>query len=405
MSDFPFEAQAVSCRLDHEIVLSAAQSDGLLAPQVVVRERLIGSGSRPSSAYLGPKRRKDSAMAINGDYTLWAWAYNDNGRSGTASVDCDTISDTWVNADCSGAGIIRVRWDDPSGTQTAPSGYTGAIILAANLLDGQVASYDEAYDSNNTSVEWGAIGSPNSEYQVHVQTKNANGGPVYSQTKNVVCPPLAAPDYSGPNVPQNLSWWQKGLILLGAVDGSPRVLSPSAASLLYFEGADYILNQVSRSCNSESDEFTGVTTQTCDEVWNEYITVRLDESSFDETAAKVVDANVPDDEAGIVGRTFSLRLLWGKIKKQGAKKIAAKILLRSGAGIALETYVIWVYYEGTAPYAQINGKDNCIFDQPKNRGNDIRDWTATNVSVSATETVGKIKSVRNATVSYCKEVP
>ena len=43
-------------------------------------------------------------------------------------------------------------------------------------------------------------------------------------------------------------------------------------------------------------------------------------------------------------------------------------------------------------------------DSAKNRGNDVRDWTAANVSVSATITVGKIKSVRNATVSYCKEV-
>ena len=130
-------------------------------------------------------------LGVDGDYTLWAWAYNDNGRSGTASVDCGTISDTWVNADCSGAGIIRVRWDDPSGTQTAPSGYTGSIILAANLLDGQVASYDEAYDSNTTSVEWTAIGAPSSEYQVSIQSKNANGGPVYSQTKTVTCPPLS----------------------------------------------------------------------------------------------------------------------------------------------------------------------------------------------------------------------
>ena len=53
MPIFPLEAQAVSRRLDHEIVLSAAQSDGLLVPQVVVRERLIGNGSRPSSAHLG----------------------------------------------------------------------------------------------------------------------------------------------------------------------------------------------------------------------------------------------------------------------------------------------------------------------------------------------------------------
>lgn len=83
--------------------------------------------------------------------------------------------------------------------------------------------------------------------------------------------------------------------------------------------------------------------------------------------------------------------------------MAAKVVSTSGAGVALETYAIWLYYEGTAPYAEINGQDNCVFEQPENRCDDIKNWTAVKVKVSATETVGKIKSVRNAVVHYCKE--
>ena len=346
-------------------------------------------------------------LGVDRQYELWVWAYNDNGRSGTASVDCDTISDTWLKADCSGSGILKVRWEDPSGKQAVPSGYTGTITLASSLLDGLVASYDEPYDSANKSVEWGAIGASDTEYQVHVKSNNGNGGPVYSQTQTVTCPPLSPPDYNGPNIPKNLSWWQRGVILLGAAGGPPRTQLAQAASLLYFEGAEYALNRVSRTCNTALDADTGITTQTCDEIWNEYITVRLDETSFDETLATLVDAVVPEDSESLieelVGRTMSLRLLWGNIKSLGAKKVAAKIAVRTGVGMLLETYVVWAFHEASAPYAEINGRDNCVFDQPKNRGKDIKNWTAVKANTIDSDDFGVVKSIRNSVVQYCKE--
>ena len=326
----------------------------------------------------------------------------------TATLECTTLDNDWLQADCSGSGILRVRWDDPSGPQAAPSGYAGTITLASPLLDGLVASYDEAYDNSDSSVEWGVIGAPGAEYEAYVKSKNANGGPVYSQTKALTCPPLSGPDYSGPNVPEDPSWLERiaARIAIGVLSqhsGYGAVI----ATKLFFGGADYVLDQVSSSCSTAHDIATGITTKTCDEVWNEYITVRLDESSLDETISTVADAIVPADEvellASLVGGTFSLRLLWSTIKKKGAKKVAAKVVSTSGAGVALETYAIWLYYEGTAPYAEINGQDNCVFEQPENRCDDIKNWTAVKVKVSATETVGKIKSVRNAVVHYCKE--
>ena len=345
-------------------------------------------------------------LASDRQYELWVWAYNDNGRSGTASVYCDTISDTWLKGDCSGSGILRVRWDDPSGKQAAPSGYTGTIALASSLLDGLVASYDEPYDSANKSVEWGAIGASDTEYQVHVKSNNGNGGPVYSQTQIVACPPLSAPDYNGPNIPENLSWWQRDLILLGSVHGPPRTPSASAASLLYFNGANYALNRVSRTCNTALDADTGITTQTCDEVWNEYITVRLDETSFDEVTGALIDSYLPDDEIRMAWRflkgSYDLDKFWRDFKKLGAKKAAAKLSVRTGAGALATTYVFWIYYEGTAPFAEINGKDGCIFEQPKNRGSDIVNWVPVQVKAPVVETVGKIKSVRNTMIDYCK---
>ncbi len=374
---------------------------------LIIAPTPTGTSQPPSSvAALQQKKQSYTFEGLTSGHLHRIAVQPTNTKLGTiATLECTTVDHDWLKAECSGSGIISVRWDDPSGSQTAPSGYTGTITLVSELLDGLVASYDEAYDSNNTTVEWGAFGASESEYQVYVKSKGVNGGPDYSQTKTATCPALSSPDYNGPNVPENLSWWQKLLVYLGAADGSPP--SHAAATLLYFEGADYALNRVSRSCNTVIDKTTGITTQTCDEVWNEHITVRLDESSFDETLATVQNAIVPDDEAellaALVGGTFSLRLLWKKVKKEGAKKVATKIVSRTGVGVLLETYIIWVYYDGTAPYAQINGQDNCVFDQPKNRGNDIKNWTAVEVSISATETAGKIKSVRNAVVHYCKE--
>lgn len=254
-------------------------------------------------------------------------------------------------------------------------------------------------------MEWGAIGAPESEYQVYVRSKNANGGPVYSQIKTVTCPALSAPDYNGPNVPENFSWWQKLFVYLGAADGSSP--SPAAASLLYFGGTDYALNRVSRSCETATDETTGMTIQTCDEVWNEYITVRLDESSFDETLADLVDTYIPDEEVKIAWRLakgrYDLYRLWKDIEKFGTKKAAAKLSVRLVAGAVVTTYGLWLYNEGTAPYAEINGIGSCVFKQPENRGNDIKNWSAISVNVSVSESVGNIRSIRNAIVHYCKE--
>lgn len=206
-------------------------------------------------------------------------------------------------------------------------------------------------------------------------------------------------------MPEELSWWQTALILLWVADGAPP--SASTASLLYFEGTDYALNRVNRSFNTATDEITGITTQTCDEVWNEYITVRLDESSFDETLADLVDVYIPDEELRIAWRLakgrYDLYKLWKDIKEFGKKKAAAKQSVRLLAGAVATTYVLWVYNEGTAPYAEINGLDNCVFEQPENRGNDIKNWAPIEASVSVTEATGNIRSIRNAVVHYCQE--
>lgn len=84
-------------------------------------------------------------------------------------------------------------------------------------------------------------------------------------------------------------------------------------------------------------------------------------------------------------------------------RIAAKIAARSGALVGLETLAVWLYYEGTAPYAEINGKDKCVFDQPDDRGDDIKNWIPVEKSVDTTETVGKVRHIRNAIVRYCQE--
>ena len=102
---------------------------------------------------------------------------------------------------------------------------------------------------------------------------------------------------------------------------------------------------------------------------------------------------------------------WWRLAKSTGKKGVRGALKVSGLGTIAHVNGVWIYYEGSAPWAEINGIDGCIFDQPEDRGDDIKNWTPTtwpnsndaSERRSSTATVGNVTTFRRAVVHYCLE--
>ena len=354
------------------------------------------------------------------DYYLGVRARNSSGLGDLDSgsvQQCETIDDDWFAVRCTGNGVLVAQWSDPSGDLPDPSGYSVTAHMASSPFGSGVVG---TYSGVGLTRSW--LVPPNQEYLVEIETGNASGGPVYAKTVKASCPLLSAPDYNGPNVPQDvpgwLGWavWLKNLTCIDDhCSNWQNSTSTDVGSIAnytpIFIGGDYAVVPKSRDCERSTDTATGHVTQICEEVWNEHISVRVDESSLDETAATLEDFYIPEDIPDINATTIenaikyaatTLAGYWESIKAAGVLGVraAVKLSLTAAAGHAVG---VWLYHEANQPWAEINGLDNCVFDPPENRGSDIKAWNRQSSTANATTTVGNITTIRNATVHYCQE--
>ncbi|MCY4435570.1 MAG: hypothetical protein OXE45_18105, partial [bacterium] len=313
-------------------------------------------------------------------------------------------------------GVLSVSWKNPP-----DSGQSYSVTVAA---DGASRPSWRTKSFASPTTRWAMLAAPTKAYRAEIRS-NGMGGPVYSQAESVTCPALSSPDYNGPNVPKGLpgyvSWIEPFLKLFCIDDACTNwqnvtTYGTTAVYVPPFMSADYAIVPRSRDCNISTDPVTKHVTQTCDETWNEHITARLDESSLDETAAHLIDWYVPNPQSvpEVMGElrngVGTLAGWWTLAKKMGKKGVKGALKVSGLATIAHVTGT-WIYYEGGAPWAEINGLDGCIFDQPEDRGDDIKNWTATtwpnpndaNQRRSSTTTVNNVTTIRRSVVHYCLE--
>ena len=227
------------------------------------------------------------------DYYLGVRARNSSGLGdlGSDSVrQCETIDDDWFAARCTGDGVLVAEWSDPSGELPNPSNYSVTARMASAPYGSGVVG---TYSGVGLTRSW--LVTPNRAYQVDIATENASGGPVYAKTKRVKCPLLSSPVWGSPNTTGS-DFWDRVLTAIETLGDSTSpievVLAPVTIGVEQYYYTDYQIALASRTCQSTVSG--GHTTQTCDEVWDERIEVRLDESSLDQVVDDAIEYLVPD---------------------------------------------------------------------------------------------------------------
>ncbi len=121
-------------------------------------------------------------------YELGIQAVSNGGESSKSYAFCRTAHRRWLEVACSGDGELTGRWDRPSGrtaNMPSPSGYTATVAdqhsQVFTLYDGP-GNYPNQTEASTTVALGGT-------YTATLTSKNANGGPIYSQTKVARCRP------------------------------------------------------------------------------------------------------------------------------------------------------------------------------------------------------------------------
>ena len=358
------------------------------------------------------------------EYYLGVRARNDEGLGdlGSGSVrQCETIDDDWFVVTCSGDGALVAVWSDPSGDLPSPSGYTVTASVASSPLGSGVVG---TYSGVGLTRSW--LVSPNRAYRVEAMTGNMSGGPVYAKAERVKCPLLSSPDWNGPNTVGS-DFWDRVLAAIETLGDSNQSVSPIEALLApitigveQYYYTDYQIALASRACLTSTSD--GHTTKTCDEVWDERIEVRLDESSLDQVVDDAIELLVPDDAFTVSWQSsVTANTLWNLHQTaQGTGYLGAVraslpfALKRPGLFLAAAIIIDFSYHEVTQPRALISGMASCWFVPPEDRGSDIKSWkpmrhptagppNSLPTKMTTTTTVGNVTTTRNSVIHYCQE--
>gem|GEM_PF-5753936 len=282
-------------------------------------------------------------LGTEGQYELWVWAYNNNGRSGTASVDCDTISDTWLKAECSANGVLSAEWSDPSGGLPKPSGYR-AVVYNDDPERGRVA----VHTHSGTGTEMAKPLAFGKAYEVSLTSMNGNGGPVYSQTNTTTCPAHTdnwnSPNFYDPDEDCNsntrlVGWIKNAFCRIGE---SQSQIAESYQELLGLKPALIDVDPVllSRTCDT-----TVPNRRTCRETWSENI-ILLKNPGIDWGALRITDWSGPEEVlvnvstlAGLVGILAPVSWPWTMIAVAGSGAGSAAQVLAYKRDAAAKEYV------------------------------------------------------------------
>ncbi|WP_419924858.1 hypothetical protein [Candidatus Poriferisocius sp.] len=355
-------------------------------------------------------------------YYLGVRARNSSGLGdlGSGSVrQCETIDDDWFVVRCTGNGVLAAEWSDPSGDLPEPSKYSvTAYMASASSGSGVVGTYSGVGLIRSWLVR------PNQPYLVEVATENAFGGPVYAKAKRVKCPLLSSPDWNSPNNTGS-AFWDRVLAAIRTLGNSGTssnpieiTLAPITIGVEQYYYTDYQIALASRTCKSTVSD--GHTTQTCDEVWDERIEVRLDKSSLDQVVDDAITYLVPDITFKLKWESLAsvntLLQLYSTAQGTGylgsVKIYLPRAALRSGQLVAAALIIDFTYHDISQPRALISGMSECWYVLPKDRGSDIKSWkskrypiagspNSPSTQLTAAKTLGNVTTIRNAIVHYC----
>ena len=112
------------------------------------------------------------------------------------STSCQVPANRWLDLDCSATGVLRVSWDEarPRDLDSQTLAATATPYGVAHLWyvpAPTVASPALA----STADGWTAIVEPGHTYDVVLRT-DGNGGPAYTVSRPVKCPPPTAPSWA-----------------------------------------------------------------------------------------------------------------------------------------------------------------------------------------------------------------
>ena len=188
-----------------------------------------------------------------------------------ATVKCRTLDDDWLEVECTATGVVDADWDDPSGELPDPSGYH---VRMAEVPSGQVYSVGVA---GTEATHLFGLSMPHDfnqtrQFEVTVTSKNANGGPIYEQSKSVECPrpelDWDSPNFTNADDVDDCQWWKHGCVTAMA-DLAIAESWTQALGISHVRYAPPVF--VDQTCEMED-----ATTLACTQIWSENLTVRSD---------------------------------------------------------------------------------------------------------------------------------
>ena len=327
----------------------------------------------------------DSVSDLRDDasYVLTVVATNTEGTS-RALVNCRTLDDNWLSAECAGDGILDINWNNPpDNAQT----YTITVVASDAI---QPSSRTNTLASSTT--RWTILADPEGEYQVSVMSRNRFGGPIYSQTKAVECPKLSTPEKTWLSVSPNIG----------------RTIPGLSAEFTYAPELHLVTNVPDQARNCSKTGNTWI----CKEHWTERdLVVEVKEEWLEllrvygveiletegltgierEVISTVLDASLGAVIA-IIGKSKKVQKLLAKLKldSNGVTKVVLGVVRRLSPG----DFITGLFAEGIA-YLEIPAP-GCLPG--------VNDWTyEKNVAHKTSRSVGELTVERRYTFHYCVE--
>jgi hypothetical protein len=337
----------------------------------------------------------------------------------TATLECTTVDNDWLEVECSNSGVLTADWDDPSGDGPAPSGYS-AVVYFDDPERGRGAVH--TYVGTGTSTMKALV--QGRRYVVSLVSGNGNGGPVYSQTATHTCPGPQRPAWNSPNDRDTSVWRLFDAAVIAVVGMLTRNIdagfwTAEQGTGLLTGKKNPSLARTSRSCRQPTKAELADDSdldRVCEETWSESVNVRMKPlTSWQQL--RIVEAFRSNTGEEIVAR--GTELLTGAVVGIVVAVLAGGSVIVATIGAVVGATLAWgagelsiiIYREATGEYwARLfpesfvttnTGERYCMPADTDTHNGD--EWELKKTVVASNESVDGYKTRTEATISYCKE--
>ena len=327
----------------------------------------------------------------------------------TATLECTTLDNDWLEVECSSTRVLDVEWNNPP---DASLNYT-VKISSPQEPPAATAVRLFAASGTNAATRWVTPGPIEQtfvqrkferRYSVHIESSGASG-PVYSQTVTDKCPNPSKPDWNTPNDDYDdpgLKWtW--GINLPGWLSWPGDKLHD-----LLVGNQNPLLLPESRKCRVPTAQellLDADLDRVCEESWSESMNLRLD-AVLDWRDVDIIGAWDVSTNEGIVTSGEALADAAKSIDESLRNGKALRVAVRKAIGGIVVSEAVFYLKNASQNqvWARISPEEDCMNFEQLAYDQDTG-WVAITTRVTEAENIGGYKTKTVASIEYCTNNP